>query len=349
MTAMLKALQDARNKLASDPGMDEQDMCNEVLKPLFGDLKWKFWDNRQFRGQFPIQLFKNRSPLKADYALFAEDDTQNPLLLIEAKRPGEMKDADDQVNTYLSLVHSAKAGIATDGRDWRIYLRKRGPKDRLALEFSLEEGSIEYLAELLPKVLQRDAVVRGDAERELEECYKQTQAERHFDEAWSQLLEGLPTLFIEKVKGLAGGEPRHHVAINFIQEKLAGEPTPRPVPQPYIDRQPKKTRRKTQREPMPAKGTLYLPGEPAFDYDQRANAIKELLEWAHRMDPKSLNRVGEAFVKRERTKHCKYQIGTYWVYLYISGRDAPSFVRKCAEALDKHIEYRSASGDRVTP
>ena len=311
-----QALENARDTLANDDGrMDEREMCKEVIVSVFRELDWNIHDvKRTFRGQYPIRLFKNKPPLKADYALFAKDDAQNPLLLIEAKRPGEMKDADDQVNTYLSLVDSANAGIATDGRDWRIYLRKR----RLALEFSIENGDLKHIAELLPTVLGRGAVESGKAVDELEKHYKQTQAERHFDKAWSRLDGKLLGLFIEEVKRLAGTEPLSPAASAFLKEKFRQEPPPPP---------PINGDNKGKREPMPKEGTLYLPDGRTFPYDKRAHAIKELMDCAHGIDPASLDQVGKSFVKRERAKSCIHKLGEYWVNWNISDRDAPHLLR----------------------
>lgn len=343
MTAMLgQALETARDTLLNKP-MYENEMCREVIVSVFRELDWNIHDKRhEFRGQYPIRLFKNKPPLKADYALFAEDDAQNPLLLIEAKRPGEMKDADDQVNTYLSLVHSAKAGIATDGRDWRIYLRER----RLALEFSLETVDIKYLAELLPTVLGRDAVARGDAVGELEECYKQTQAKHYFDDAWSQLSDDLLDLFIEKVKDRAGTEPSRHDARAFVKGKLAGESNTDAVRRPN---RPSGRRYGSKRS---IKVTLFFDGkEESEPCHGVPNTIRKLLKWAVDTDPDFMSKLKakrvaqgkKVNVHKTRPPHDKYrfsQIGGFWIRTGAGQKEIDRLIKDCGEITGRNIEAR---------
>ena len=345
MTEMLEqALQTAKNKLANDGGkMLEKETEKEVIECVFSGLNWNPYlkdpDTGQFRRQYEVGKDLGRVR-RADYAMFAERASKHPSLLLEAKQPGRnMHEAGEQVLRYVSFLGGGvSAAVATDGRDWRIYLpdKKGSEKDRLALEFSLEEDDIEYLVELLPPVLGRGAVADRTAITELEKHYQQTTAKRHFDKAWSELLGALPNLFIEKVTLRAGTEPRHHDAVAFVEEKLA-EAT-KPVPSRNNGRR-KNSKRKTRREPMPAKGTLYLPGKPNFQYDNRTHAIRQLVDWAHRIDQDSLNSVGRAYVKRERTERCKYPVGMYWVNVNMGDIEAGRFVQKLAKALGKDIEY----------
>lgn len=226
MTAMLELiLQDARDTLRGDPGMDEDTVCDDVLKPVFGELGWKVSNKRLFRGQYKVKRHNQTKDDRADYALFTDPESEHPSLILEAKRPNRrfIDEAEVQANEYARVLNVDMA-VATDGRIWRLYLVKKGPdpKDCLALEFSLEKD-LEYVAKLLPTVLGRGAVASRDAVRELEKHYKQTQAERRFPEVWSELLDELPTLLIGKVKGLAGIEPSYKAASAFVEKMLAGE------------------------------------------------------------------------------------------------------------------------------
>lgn len=333
--------------------MDEDTVCDDVLKPVFGELGWKVSNKRLFRGQYKVKRHNQTKDDRADYALFTDPESKHPSLILEAKRPNRrfIDEAEVQANEYARVLNVDMA-VATDGRIWRLYLVKKGPdpKDCLALEFSLEKD-LEYVAKLLPTVLGRGAVASRDAVRELEKHYKQTQAERRFPEVWSELLDELPTLLIGKVKGLAGIEPSYKAASAFVEKMLAGEQTP--PPRNGGDKDRKLVIEGTLRLPggvklMPKKGILYLPDGRAFPYDKRADAIVRLVDCAHGIDRDSLGKVGVSHVKREQTERCKYRVGKYWVSKNISDREAPAFLQKLAKALGKDIGYLAAKGERVT-
>ena len=351
---MLKqALEDARELLKDPSLLNEKGVELGIIPPIFRELGWDVGDILgQFRPNFKIKEVRGRKVDYhfADFALFASDP-DHPALLIEAKRPGRIDEAQTQVLRYANVLGGLRAAIATDGLNWHFYLPYMGTKEeeRLALKISLVNDDLDYLAELLPKVLQRKAVAGERAKAELEKYHRQTKVSERFDDAWLDVLESqeftktVKKQFITKLRERIGTGPLpDSIGQEFIQRKLnklkSIAEEPRPEPRPVIPIEGKTTRRV-----LPKKGTLYLLGE-SLSYEKRTDAMRKLFDWANRRDPDFLSKLADsAYVERQRTNRATYRVGSYWVQVNIHHAVIESFIRRCAKALDlefgKDIRY----------
>ena len=369
---MLKQRLEKAKELLQEPDLVEDDVQQFIVKPVLIELGWDVFNPSHIRPERKIDQ-KGKPPLFVDYALFATD-RKHPSLIIEAERPGKIEAAVDQVTEYAYKLGGLTAAIAVDGTNWRFYLPNKtgAAEDRPALRLSLLDDDIEYLADLLPKVLQREAVASGSAKAELEESHRQTKVKGYFDQAWSSLLdsqaftETVTEQFIAELRGHTRTVPRHDDARTFIQEELTAWSDRAKSRSATIDRRSpedsggdraRKDKGKPSRQRSSAdagtgprwRGTLYVLGEE-IECNGKSDALRKLLEWAQNRDPAFLSRLANKTSNVQRsttqpTRTHRYQLGGYWIRDQHGKTAMEEMMRKCAEAA----QLRWGTGIQVRP
>ena len=117
---MLKQRLEKAKELLQEPDLVEDDVQQFIVKPVLIELGWDVFNPSHIRPERKIDQ-KGKPPLFVDYALFATD-RKHPSLIIEAKRPGKIEAAVDQVTEYAYKLGGLTAAIAVDGTNWRFYL-----------------------------------------------------------------------------------------------------------------------------------------------------------------------------------------------------------------------------------
>ncbi|WP_419839419.1 type I restriction endonuclease [Candidatus Poriferisodalis sp.] len=217
----------------------------KVIRPVLRSLGWDDADSSHLRAEFRTDYGR------VDEALL--DEFGNPVVFIEAKKQGHLKDAaryDKALRQLFRYARDASAQILllTDGETWDFYLRRASgpPAERRFLRLALTGPvGVEQAASDLRTFLSRDAVLEGDAMRaaraRLEHETARSERRRDVLVAWRALLEAghktLRSLLADRVERDVGQRPPSAELTEFLREQgalaLSGDdPTP-PLPRPY--------------------------------------------------------------------------------------------------------------------
>ncbi len=218
----------------------------KVIRPVLRSLGWDDADSSHLRAEFRTDYGR------VDEALL--DEFGNPVVFIEAKKQGHLKDATRHDNALRQLFRyardaSAQILLLTDGETWDFYLRRASgpPAERRFLRLSLTGSvGVEQATLDLRTFLSRDAVLDGDAIRaarvRLEHETVRSERRRDVLVAWRTLLEAghktLRSLLADKVERDVGQRPPSAELTEFLREQGAlalpsDDPTPPPRPYPY--------------------------------------------------------------------------------------------------------------------
>lgn len=211
----------------------------KVVRPILRSLGWDDADSSHLRVEF-----------KTDYGRVDEallDEFGNPLVFVEAKKQGHLKDATRHYKALRQIFRYARYRevpilLLTDGETWDFYLRRAPgpPAERRFLRLTLTEPvDIEQVASDLRTYLSRDAMLQGDSLRAARARLKRETARskrrRDMAAAWQALLEAgdksLRSLIADKVERNVGKRPPATELTDFLREQgalavLDGDPTP---------------------------------------------------------------------------------------------------------------------------
>lgn len=201
----------------------------KVVRPILRSLGWDDADSSHLRAEF-----------KTDYGRVDEallDEFGNPLVFVEAKKQGHLKDATRHYKALRQIFRYARYRevpilLLTDGETWDFYLRRAPgpPAERRFLRLTLTEPvDIEQAASDLRTYLSRDAMLQGDSLRAARARLKRETARgkrrRDIAVAWQRLLEAsdksLRLLIADKVERDVGKRPPVAELTDFLREQGA--------------------------------------------------------------------------------------------------------------------------------
>ena len=251
----------------SQGSMNEEATKQGCVLPVFSELGWNVFDSAGcFRPEFKIG--KGR----VDYALFG--DGQEPLALIEVKRPGQGDKGIEQILEYAFKHGGVGLLLVVDGNTWRFFLANApgGFLDRCALTLSVLDTPNDELIEILPPILSREAMMTGESMQRLRGHLDRTKASVKFNSVWGNFIETdeaqglLATAFSDAVEQAIGVKPSMLDVRSFVKRRTIGG-------------EDEKVKRKVRRQ-----GTLIVGGN-ATTCSSRRQAFIALLQALHNKNP----------------------------------------------------------------
>lgn len=161
---------------------NEQTAITQIIVPVLIDLGW---DVDKINREHWVGGGKEGG--KVDIALMKDNRC---VCIVEAKKPGVNLDSHvDQVLRY-AFYEGVTFCVLTDGLEWRLYLPREGgrPEEREFAVLRLKDNPIEQSENDLKRFLSREAVLRGDAERDAVRQLKQLQIDRELPDIWRKML-----------------------------------------------------------------------------------------------------------------------------------------------------------------
>lgn len=204
----------------------------KVVRPILRSLGWDDADSSHLRAEFKTEYGR------VDEALL--DEFGSPLVFVEAKKQGHLKDATRHYKALRQIFRYARYRevpilLLTDGETWDFYLRRAPgpPAERRFLRLTLTKPvDIEQAASDLRTYLSRDAMLQGDSLRAARARLKRETARgkrrRDIAAAWQRLLEAgdksLRSLIADRVEREVGKRPPAAELTDFLREQgaLAG-------------------------------------------------------------------------------------------------------------------------------
>lgn len=201
----------------------------KVVRPILRSLGWDDSDSRHLRAEFRTD--KGR----VDEALL--DKLGNPVVFVEAKKQGHLKDRVRYNNAVRQLFRYARYQhvpilLLTDGETWDFFvLRAPGPpSERRFLRVTLTEPDrLKQVASDLRRFLDRTAVLDGSALRAAQARLKRekARAERmhQIQVAWKELLDSgdktMRSRLADKVERDVGRRPAAREVNDFLRAQSA--------------------------------------------------------------------------------------------------------------------------------
>lgn len=218
-----------------------------IIEPICDSLDWDTSDPDEVRLEYSTS-----SGGRIDYALL---NNKKPIILLEAKKPGESLDNHGEQVLRYAFDIGAPLAVLTNGIEWWLYLpREDGHwEERKFYTIDILAQEIDSICDRLIEFLSKDNVISGNAldnakkMRKSREGKQKTQAT--LPEVWEEIINEpnklLVELLIEETERKCGFKPSEQQTKDFISKIT------RPV-----DALPVRTRR------QPASGTTNRPRGP---------------------------------------------------------------------------------------
>ena len=220
MTGNLAMRIDNIKQRLSQGSMNEEATKQGCVLPVFSELGWNVFDSAGcFRPEFTIGTGR------VDYALFG--DGQEPLALIEVKRPGQGDKGIEQILEYAFKHGGVGLLLVVDGNSWRFFLANAPGSflERCALTLSVLDTPNEELVDILPPILSREAMMSGESMVKLRGHLDRTKASAKFNSVWGNFIETdeaqglLATAFSSAVEEATGVKPSMLDVRSFVKRR----------------------------------------------------------------------------------------------------------------------------------
>ncbi len=202
---------------------NEASVREQIVMPVLRYLGWITTDPNTVSLEYSVNNRRSETR-KIDYALFAQQHSEAPNLIIEVKAVGKV-DADDQLFEYAFITGVALA-ILTDGKEWRVYLPMShgSMQERLVRTIDLLHSDVVETSEALRQFMSFENISSGKsfefATQISKEKKNQELAKSKISEAWTNLTTGedarIVDLIIEETSRLSGIPPRLQDVEKFL-------------------------------------------------------------------------------------------------------------------------------------
>ncbi len=216
-------IQDIKNRLGRNEYLSEQAISQGIVLRLLGAVGWDMYDTKAVIPEYQVE------GKRVDFALCVPKYNR-PVIFIEVKRLGNIKDADRQLFDYASREGTPFI-VATDGREWHFYLPAQpGDYDeRKIYKLDLTERDAGESSGRLQRYLSYDAVASGkaleDAQRDYKDESERRQAKKNIPEAWKRLIEEKDEILLdvirEKVEDICGVMPTQEQVVSYLKSLWA--------------------------------------------------------------------------------------------------------------------------------
>lgn len=199
-----------------------------IIEPILDRLGWDTSNPSEVVLEYSVP-----SNARVDYALLRGSD---PLVLVEAKKPGESLDNDRNVEQILKYAFQKGVPLAvlSNGIEWWFYLPlEQGDwPTRKFYSIDLKTQPVESVCDKLIEFLHRDNVVSGSAVESAKK--KRMSAEKHWrtqkalPEVWKAIItqphQQLIDLLTEETERNCGYKPDESTVRTFIGELIQTAP-----------------------------------------------------------------------------------------------------------------------------
>ena len=274
------SLEERLEKIRSGPvPQNEESAKFQVIAPILENLGWDQTDGSEFLLEYAVGGTKGG---RVDIALRANTRGQNRLVaLIEAKVPGsDLKRHVAQVLGY-AFHEGVDICVLTTGLEWWLFLpRESGePIQRRFATLDMRSDSVERLAEDLRAFLDKEALVRGRAEKKAKSVLKATldaaRLETEIPEIWERMLNGPDQELVD----LIGARVYERLNLRPDKSQVIAALRGKPVPMVNIpEDSPPATPEVEKAQKSPAKNAARNQSRSSYgEHDTRFPAIKRLL------------------------------------------------------------------------
>lgn len=229
-----------------------------IIEPICDSLDWDTSDPDTVRLEYSTS-----SGGRVDYAFL---NNKKPMILLEAKRPGESLD-NPKYNTQLlryAFEVDAPLAVLTNGIEWWLYLPREDGywEERKFYTIDILAQEIDSICDRLIEFLGKDNVISGNAVDNAKKMRKSREGKQKIQatlpEVWEEIInepnELLVDLLIEETERKCGFKPSEQQAKGFISKIT------RPVePLPARTIRPSSSGRATTNRPRGPKGNKQLP------------------------------------------------------------------------------------------
>lgn len=189
-----------------------------IIEPIFADLDWDTYDPDE------VVLEYNTSGGRVDYAFCINSD---PVVLIEAKKPGESfsSDAERQIQRY-AFEKGTPLAILTNGLDWWFYLplEKGDWETRKFYSIDLRTREVDSVCDKFIEFLSKDNVISNRAVENAKKMRNRRErlvrTRQTLPEAWNNIItepnEILVELLIEETERKCGFKPDESQIKDFL-------------------------------------------------------------------------------------------------------------------------------------
>ena len=287
------SLEERLEKIRSGPvPQNEESAKFQVIAPILENLGWDQTDGSEFLLEYPVGGTKGG---RVDIALRANTRGQNRLVaLVEAKAPGsDLKRHVAQVLGY-AFHEGVDICVLTTGLEWWLFLpRESGePIKRRFATLDMQRDSVERLAEDLRAFLDKEALVRGRAQKKAKSVLKATldaaRLETEIPEIWERMLNGPDQELVDLIGA------RVYERLNLRPDKsqviaaLRGKPVPMvnipedsPPATPEVEEAQKSSQK---RSPKPIAIQLWGTRHAVSSHKEIVSKVADLLYEKHASD-----------------------------------------------------------------
>ena len=221
---MADGLEEVLDRIRRDVLLDranEESIKQTVVLPIFRHLGWDIENRDEVHPEFPVE------GKRADYCL---KHNQRELVLIEAKRPGELtKDDEEQLFRYV-FRQGVPIGVLTNGLEWRLYFALlQGAWNGKIFKIDITEQELLSACQHFRDLLGKDSVIAGRAPERakalLGEPVRVSKTNEALPMAWLGLWkqpDDLPDEFFEaisqRVESLCGYQTKREQVVEFITQ-----------------------------------------------------------------------------------------------------------------------------------
>jgi len=197
-------------------GCSEAQVQHSIVGPILGTLGWDTYNPQEVVLEYPIV---GREAV--DYALICNSV---PVVLIEAKGPGEnLRSHTEQLLKY-AWRKAASIAVLTNGSDWWFYLPQehRDWEKRQFCSMDLRRDDIDIICDTFIQFLSKETVISGNATKTAKEQLRGTDIQEAMVHAWNSLVEepdsSLFDLVAEVTEKKCGHRPTIEVVRVFIEK-----------------------------------------------------------------------------------------------------------------------------------
>ncbi|MYB94557.1 DUF4268 domain-containing protein [Candidatus Poribacteria bacterium] len=229
-TILVSEIDKIRTRLEKGEYHHEASVCKGIVDVLLQGLGWPTGDPNIVYPEFPTPNGR------VDYALC--DPERNPLVLIEAKRVGNLAGAEEQLFSYTVHLQDVPILILTDGEVWRFFYPAGNGSyaERLVCELNLTNTDSNNNAHRLQRYLSFATVYNGAAFKAIASDYnevvRQREASRQLPLTWQKLVdtgnERLIEVVAEATENACRHKPSKEQVLNFLKTLKNDVPPPAP-------------------------------------------------------------------------------------------------------------------------
>ena len=254
-----QALRDGLSNIKSGQLSKEEQVKTSVILPILQALGWNNANQSEIVAELSVELGDGKGSV--DYALHRTSPNNQPLVFIEAKRPGGVDSLGEKQLFQYGKSKSVPLLILTDGNVWNFYLDMgNGTADQLRFYKAVleQEEKLGEYAEKLKLFLERDRVLSDEA---IQEALAQRRSDRDrtlankaIRSCWQELLGEPNQSFVDLLADLVQTKIGHRPDLEDVKDFLKRQSSFSGLANPVSSASPPKPQSASPLPPPSARG-----------------------------------------------------------------------------------------------